>query len=318
MEIANDLIKERSGGGEAAAEPAAATNQAQEQDDIDPADLEALETDEPAENTDDTSRDDFKVRLRDGKEITIGELKKGFLPDYETRTKELSEFKQTQERFAQEREQFESQRGQFSSEAQNYKQAIDAAIVVAEHYLPKPPSNDLLKQDPFAYMEQKADYESRLTQLQQLQQQKAQIAQAEQSKQQEALKQHYIKQNQSLMAAKPELKDPAKAAKFWGDVKQLGARVGFHEHEMAQVSDYRILLMAEKAIKYDRLIDAKAKLADKAKNAEPMAPPVASPARRVSAGERQSAEVSRLQTRYDRTGDLSDLAALIDAERAAR
>lgn len=323
-EMTNQLIKERSESGGAAVPPAAATPPAQVQDDgPDPSDLDALnalEADErpqSEESHEDTSRDDFKVRLRDGREVTVGELKKGYLPDYETRTKELTEFKQHAERFAQERQQFESLRGQFSNEQQTYKQAIEAAIAVAEHYLPKPPSNDLMKQDPFKYMEEKADYDARVEQLQELQQRRAQIAQAENEQRQQQLKQYYTKQQQLLHAAKPELQDRVKAEKFWQDVQKLGASVGFTPQEMAQIPDARILLIADKAMKYDRLIEAKARLADKSKNAEPMVP-VQAPQRRVSPAERSSGEVSQLQKRFENSGNLRDAARLLSAERARR
>ncbi len=320
-EMTSMLIKERSESGGAAVPPAAATPPAQVQDDgPDPADLEALNALEAEDNPqteeshEDTSRDDFKVRLRDGREVTVGELKKGFLPDYEAKSKELSELKTAAERFAQERQQFESQRGQFSTEQQTYKQAIEAAIAVAEHYLPKPPSNDLMKQDPFEYMTQKADYDARLGQLQELQQKRAHVAQAESEQRQRTLQNYYAQQQQLLHAAKPELKDRVKAEKFWQDVQKLGASVGFAPQEMAQIPDARILLIADKAMKYDRLMEAKAKLADKAKNAEPMAPPQA-PQRRVSPAERSSSEVAQLQNTFEKSGNLRDAARLLSAQR---
>lgn len=286
--------------------------QAQQQEDTpDPADLAALDAaeDEPTEAT--QQEQPPKVRLKDGTEVTFDELeewRKGTLrqADYTKKTQELAE----------QRKKFEADFSQFQQQSQTHAQAIDQAIALVQHFMPQPPSDDLRKQDIFAWTEAKAEYDAQVGRLQSLMTQKAQIEHMEGQKRQQALMDHYRQQQESLYSARPELKDPVKATKFWEDVKSLGSNLGFKAEEMAQISDYRLLLMADKAVKYDRLMAHKAKLADKAKDAAPMAPPVQSPGRRQSTAERESAALAPLRQRFEQSGNLRDAARLLTAERA--
>ena len=76
------------------------------------------------------------------------------------------------------------------------------------------------------------------------------------------------------------------------------------------------------AMKWRKLQASKAKLAEKAKEAQPM-PPVQSPGRRQSSAERQNAQLAPLRKQFEqsavsgRSNALRDAARLLAAERAA-
>lgn len=258
--------------------------------------VDLIETTEPKPEDDDP-----EVTLRDNTKIKISELKKAYRPTWETEVKEF----EARQREIEQKTQF------FTQQEQLVMQAANAAAAIAERYIPKPPPLELAEQDPFAYQEQKAKYDARVSELQSLQHAMAQANQQASEKQKQALQQYYIKQQQALHAAKPELKDPVKATKFWEEVKQLGARVGYTPEEMAQIPDYRILLIAEKAFKYDALVAQKARLAEKAKNAKPMEAPVQAPGPRTTpAGvERQAARDQLAKLR--KTGSARDAEAFL-------
>jgi hypothetical protein len=278
---------------------------------IDPADLAAIDAEPEA-----TPVEQPKIRLRDGTEATLEELedwRKGTLrqQDYTKKTQELAE----------QRKKFEADFGQFQQRTQAHASAIDNAIAIAHHFLPKPPSDELRKQDFYAWQEQKAEYDAQVGKLNTLVGQRNELAAQEQQKHSEALKQFMVKEQEMLHSLRPEFKDPVKAQKFWSDAVKTGADVGFTPDDMNQMmstANHRGYLLLEKAVKYDRIMAQKAKLAEKAKNAEPMAPPVAAPGRRQSPAERSGAALRPLQDRLDQTGNLRDAARLLAAERAAR
>lgn len=279
----------------------------------DPADLAALDTLEPEA----PPVEQPKYRLKDGTEATLDDLeewRKGHLrqSDYTKKTQELSE----------QRKKFDSDFQTFQQQSQGVASAIDNAIAIAQHFLPKPPSDELRKQDFFAWQEQKAEYDTQVGKLNALVSQRQQLAGAEAQKHQYALREYLTKEQQMLHSLRPELKDPVKAQKFWGDAIKTGAEVGYSADQMHQIFDqanHSGWLMLEKAVKFDRLMAQKAKLAEKAKNAEPMErPPVQSPGRRQSNAERDGAALRPLQDKLNATGNLRDAARLLSAERAAR
>jgi hypothetical protein len=268
-------------------------------------------TDEPGEDSDlvdlveateqKPEDDDPEVNLRDNTKVRLSELKRAYRPSWKT---EVEQF-EARQREIEQKSQF------FTQQEQLVMQAANAAAAIAERYIPKPPDPALAKQDPFAYAEQKADYDARLGELQMLQQQMAQASKQAAEKQQQALQQYYTKQQQALHAARPELKDPVKATKFWENVKQLGASVGYTPQEMAQIPDYRILLIAEKAFKYDALVAQRAKAAEKKVTPAKMEAPVQAPGPRATpaSSERQAArdQLSRLR----KTGSVRDAEAFL-------
>jgi hypothetical protein len=258
-----------------------------------------------------------RIRLSDGYEATLDEVaewRRGQLreADYTRKTQEL----------ADQRRNMDAQWRQFQANTQQYAQAIDQAIAVVSHFMPPPPSDDLRKQDFFAWQEKKAEYDAQQDKLRALQHQRGEIQRAERAKRQQQQAYHLAQEQQKLLALRPELRDPAKVAKYTQDVQQFGVANGYSPQEVASVRDHRLFNIIDKAMKWDKFQASRAKLAEKAKAAQPM-PPVQSPGRRASSAERQAAQIAPYQKAFDQSADagrssaVRDAARLLAAERAA-
>jgi hypothetical protein len=114
-----------------------------------------------------------------------------------------------------------------------------------------------------------------------------------------------------LVTAMPDLKDPAKAAKFWEQAKSYGATVGFTPQEMAQVSDARVLMVLKDAAAWRSFQERQAKLKEKEKAAAPMPPPASAPERRPGPAERERTAVRGQLDRLRKTGSAKDAEAFL-------
>lgn len=299
------------------AQPAPPSPQQPADDGPDASDLEALETSGEEFEESPQPQQPSRVRLQDGYEATLEEVaewRRGQLrqADYTRKTQEL----------AAHRQHVAAQWQAFQNNTQQYAQAIDQAIAVVSHFMPPPPDDDLRKQDIFAWTEKKAEYDAQIGKLQRLQQQRAQIAQTEYQKAQQRHAYHLAREQHALLTLKPELRDPAKAAKYTQDVQRYGVSRGYTPQEVASIHDHRLLAVVDDAMKWQKLQASKARLAEKAKEAAPM-PRVQSPGRRPSSAERSARVVAPFQKAFDQSADagrssaIRDAARLLAAERAA-
>ncbi len=256
---------------------------------------------ELVEETEKPEDDDPEVNLRDNTKVRLSELKKAYRPSW----------KDEVEQFEARRKEIEQKSQYFTQQEQLVMQAANAAAAIAQRYVPQAPDPELAKQDPFAYAEKKAEYDARMGELQALQHQMAQASEQAARKQQQALQEYYTKQQQALNAARPELKDPVKAAKFWESVKQVGASVGATPEEMAKIPDYRIYLIAEKAFKYDALVAQRAKAAEKKVTPAKMEAPVQAPGPRATPATQERQAMRDQLSRLRKTGSARDAEAFL-------
>jgi hypothetical protein len=274
-------------------------------DEIDPTDLAAADEVGEPEKPDEDNR---KVRLRDGREIEIAELKKAYRPEWEKETKE----------FEERRKQFEAQAQQvgqrfqsLTQQEQLLSQSLESAMIVLQNRLPKPPDRGLLETDPFAYQSQKVAYDDAMGEIHQLAQKHQQIKHVASQRAYQQFEQHKAKQHEMLVAAMPEIKDPVKAAKFWEEAKSYGASVGFTPQELGQIADWRVLRVLKDANAWRQFQERRAKLQEKEKAAAPMPPPTTQPARRVSSAEREAGVVRQQLGQLRKTGSVKDAEAFL-------
>lgn len=278
-------------------------------DEPDPDDLaaaDAIDGDGSEPEADD--KDSRKVRLRDGTEVEIATLKKAFRPEWE---KETREFEERRRKFEDETRQYTQRFQALTQQEQQLSQNLEAAVLILQNRLPKPPDKALFEQDPFEYQRQKLAYDDAQAEINDLVGKHQQLQQVATQRSQEAFQEHAKKQNELLLTALPELKDPAKAVKFWEKTKSLGASYGFQPQEMSQISDARILLLVNDAIKWREFSAQRAKLKEKEKDAKPMAPEVQAPARRVSTAEREASKSREQLNRLRKTGRPADAEAFL-------
>ncbi|MFC0246413.1 hypothetical protein ACFOLL_04420 [Falsochrobactrum ovis] len=242
------------------------------QDDADPlADNEAADDDQASDDDGDQPSDsgrfvsdDGKVRLADGSVVTIGELKRSSLreADYTRKTQEL----------AAHRKELEARYADIAQKAQSFEQQASLAIEILAAHMPQEPDISTLRDDPVGYWEQKAQYDARLQQLHQLQAARQYAAQEQQARVQHERAQYLHQQKEALLAAMPELQDPAKANSFTAELVNTIEVYGFSKEDLGTVEDHRLFLLARDAMAYRKLMAAKPKAKAKAEGKPPLAP----------------------------------------------
>lgn len=276
--------------------------------DADPAEAE---TDELESYDLDKLHGNAKIRLRDGTEWTVGDLKR--------RISEVREIDRAKQEFQATASQFQAYAQQTAQQAQIFQTLVPQAIAALQAQLPvvpPPPTPEETANDPFAATEKlaahlnaKAAREAKEQEIAQLRYaQQAQIAQAQQ--QQAVRMRDYLKQEQSkLLDRMPELRDEGKRRAFYDDFMRMGQEYGFQPQELGSVADARIIAVMRDALAYRKAMKgAKApQVQQKAQNAIPVKPP----GRRVTASESTARQDQEDMARLRKTGRPDDALALI-------
>lgn len=280
------------------AEPAAADDEPQ------PVEAEAErpegdnEDPEPAEGSDETPAE-RKLRLRDGEEVSEGDLKKA----YGAR----KDFEREREAYQAEKAQFAQHVAHIRQQEQFFAQQMPQVLATLRQQIPPPPDESLKAADPVQYFLQKDDHERGVFQFQRAQQ----AAQAHQQQTTAAQKQAFDQYRQAeltrLVEAMPELKDRKIVEKFDGDMRDTAKHYGFTDKDYADVVDHRSLRVLADAAKWRTLQAQKPKAIEKAREA----PPVAQPARRRSAAETQTHATREQLSRLAKTGSAKDADAFL-------
>lgn len=172
---------------------------------------------------------------------------------------------------------------------------------------PVPPSRELFNNDPIGYMEAKLSYDEALQTYQNQQYQIQQVTEQQNYQMQIAQQQYLQGEMQRLAQAIPEFGDAKTASKLKEDLMQFGSKLGYSEAELSEVMDHRAILVLQKAMKYDQLVEGKSKATQKASNARPVVKPGTKKTGRTGAAkQRQNA-----QARMKKTGSIDDVAKFL-------
>lgn len=235
-----------------------------------------------------------KVRLRDGTEVDIGDLKKAYA---------------AQRDFEQRQREFEANAQKIAQQEQFFQQVLPQAIRMLEANIPPEPDPELLRTDPISHYEQTIARQQAIGKLQQLQQAQTAQQQQTQQRQQEGLQQYIQREQQALFEKVPELREnPQKRQEFYENTILKTAReYGFRDEEVHNTYDHRLVLMMRDAAAYRALQAQKPVAEKKTQNAAP----VVRPGKRVSASEQKSQERADQMKRLRETGSPDVAAALI-------
>lgn len=172
---------------------------------------------------------------------------------------------------------------------------------------PTPPSRELFNNDPIGYMEAKLSYDEALQNYQNQQYQIQQVTESQNYQMQVATQQYLQGEMQKLAQVIPEFSDAKTASKLKEDLVQFGSKLGYSESELSEVMDHRAILVLQKAMKYDQLVEGRSKANEKASGARPMVKPGAKKTGRTGAAkQRQNA-----QARMKKTGSIDDVAKFL-------
>jgi hypothetical protein len=210
----------------------------------DPADDDGEDGDQ--EESDEQPSETFTVRAN-GKDIQVTreELLKGYSreADYRQKTMDLAATRQA----------VEAENQRIAQERQHYTQQLDTVASILQAQLPAPPDPAKLNTDPFGYVQEKENYELRVNQLRSVLAERQKADAANQQYFQQVQQQSLAQARDRLLEAMPEWKKPEVARKEQRQVADYLRTVGYADAEISQAADPRAIVMAKKAMLYDRL-----------------------------------------------------------------
>lgn len=287
-------------------QPEEESNEAEPEDDgedlDDTADDESDDQDEDeAEEAEDAGQQELYTVKVDGeeREVTLDDLKRSFSGQayIQKGMQEAAEAKKEAEGVYQALLNERQQLSQLLNQAQSGQLAPP----------PVPPSRELFNNDPIGYMEAKLSYDEALQTYQNQQYQIQQVTEQQNYQMQIAQQQYLQGEMQRLAQAIPEFSDAKTASKLKEDLVQFGSKLGYSEAELSEVMDHRAILVLQKAMKYDQLVEGKSKATQKASNARPVVKPGTKKTGRTGAAkQRQNA-----QARMKKTGSIDDVAKFL-------
>lgn len=278
-------------------EPAAADDEESEQE---PRAEDAAEQEdpEPAEADEETPAE-RKLRLRDGEEVSEGDLKKA----YGAR----KEFEREKAEWEAQRAQHEQHIAHVRQQGQFFAQTMPQVLATLQRNIPPPPDPSIADADPIAYFLAKEKHEAGIREFQQAQH-AAQAHQQQQTvAQREALARYTEAEHGKLLEAMPELKDVEKRRKFASDLMDTAKAYGL-ENDFQDTRDHRVILALADAMKWRKLQSQKPKVVEKVKEAPPV---VQAPARRRSSSEVQASQTREQLSRLRKTGSAQDADAFL-------
>lgn len=246
--------------------------------------------------------DKFTVTV-DGEdeEVTLEELQAGY--------RRHASYTRNTQQLAEERRTFEAESQQSQKEREQYKYLVTALGQRLEKMNGEEPDwQKIAAEDPAGYVQQKAAWDQRQTQLKATEQESTRLQEEDAQKQQDGYLQYMQHQRNSLLVARPELSEPEKAQTFFGGINNYAKKTfGFTDQEIGSVTDHRFLLMAEKAMKFDQLQADGQSVATKVKQRPPLKPGVSKrdPSAAVTAAR-------KAQARLERSGSTRDAADMIE------
>ena len=277
-----------------------------DRDDDDDLDLEGLDFDEDFQDDDDDGQGPdlnaihtVKVNGQE-KKVSLKEALEGYqrFSDYTAKTQQLAEERNTlnteRQAVAQEREQYSL-----------LVQAVGAKL--QELQGEEPDWEAMASNDPAEYVRKREAWNKRQRQLEAARQEHERMRreglQATQQQMREFVRAEYGK----LLEAKPELKEPEKARAFQSAINGYAqSEYGFTEQELANVFDHRLLLLAEKAMKYDRLVAKGKQRGKQVSSRPPLKPGVPRQESRAKVNRRKA------NARLRKSGSIRDAANAIE------
>ena len=262
---------------------------------------EASEEDAEPEDAEPEAVETVTIKI-DGKdvEVPLDELKKGYQrhADYTRKTMEVAETRKAAEAQAQQAQQ----------ERITYAQNLQRMQAQLEGALQEQKETDwqaLLNSDPVEYLRQQHQAQARQAALQENLAEQQKLAAYFQAEQAEAQKRHLEQQQEALLAKLPEWKDEAKAKADKSALRDYLLEQGFAAAEVSNVADARAVVMARKAMLYDKMIE-------KAKAATKKVATLPAKVERPGVGESQRLDKrSSAFQRLARSGSVEDAASVI-------
>lgn len=192
------------------------------------------------------------------------------------------------------RKQAEAERAPLQQERAQLKQVLDTfvpqmqALMQAE----QPNWEDLIATNPQEYLRQRHMWEARSAQLQQAQAAQAYLTQQQQVEAAQQAQVRIDEEGRKLRDAIPEWKDDTKYAAGARAIVDYLTSTGFDAQELNGINDHRLLIVADKARKYDELVKQQTQAAQKVNK---LPPKVEKPGTGVKPGDGRTEAMRRLK-----------------------
>ena len=254
------------------------------------------EEEEPEPKAKKQPGDDVTVKLEDGTQVTLAELKRGFLrqADYTRKTQEV----------AATRKSLESERATLSQAAQQQQQAFEVAATIIQEQMPPVPDTALIQTNPQLYLQQRAlreQCEQRLQHLAQARQENERVIQEEQkailarqeAQRKEELGRLKAEEHAKLLEKLPRLKDQKNLEAFVKDALEYGGKAwGITPEQVGNIYSHQEAMILYAATNWLKYQSTKMKAVAEAKKSPPLRPaPRQAPGQRVKAKKVEALQV---------------------------
>lgn len=239
------------------------------QDDQEEAEDGESEADEEAdeETGEEEASPGVKVTLNDGSEVTLQELKDGFLRQ--------SDYSRKTEATARRSDELDQKEQQLLDGAQHVIRSFDAIEEFMRDQVPPAPPPELAQEDFVAYVQQKAIHDHAKSRMDGLREAMAAPKQVTESVDQQKMKDYQEAENRKLAEHFPEMADPAKREGLRKTIQSATDEVGFSVDELRGIADHRFFRLAHLAAKGLQAEKAKQTARKKSEGVPPVATPKA-------------------------------------------
>ncbi len=238
-------------------------------------------------------------------EVTAAEAFKGYMrqQDYTRKTQEAAQLTQT---VAQERQFVKQEYESRINQLDGLASALYQELVGDQAELAK-----LVETDPHEYLRRQQQMAQKSQLLNQVQQQH-QAIEALKTNEAEKQRQEYLRNSEAkLLELVPEWRDSNKRATEQREVANALINAGYSPDELSELIDHRAVIIARKAMLWDKAQEVKSK---QVKPAQAQAPkPVRPGNANASPNNAPSSRVQELAKRAKRTGNVDDIAAYLAA-----
>jgi len=236
----------------------------------------------------------------DGKEIevTLDELQKGYsrTQDYTRKTQQIAETRKA----------VEAEAAAIRAEREQYAQLLGALKQQLESAEAPVDLDRLYNEDPIEWVRQRELLRDKQEKLAAIQSEQARLSQLTEQQRAKEFQAHLATQQEALIQAVPEWKDPKKAQAEKALLVEFGKKIGFSDEELKNVYDHRAVIALRKAALYDQMMSKRGQIKPVVNNGPRPAKPSA--AGRVS----QTTEATRAKQRLAKTGRVNDAVSAIE------
>ena len=231
------------------------------------------------------AEDTAVVKLSDGTEMPVAELKNGYLrqSDFTRKTQELANERKT-----------------VSADAERMQRITTAFVDKLTSLVPNPPPTELIYSDPQKAYQMQQIHERAMAQVKELIDLGDAPKEISAAMQGDQVKKHRAAEFQNLVSMFPQVADPAKRVEFITEARSAAMELGWTAEQLDSVDDSKMIGLAHWAAK--GMAAEKAKAMAKAKVA---AAPPATP-RKPGQGARQANGNAEAMRRLTRSGSIHD------------